>query len=123
MDDVHSPLCPHHGEFRCWPGHVVIALQVFARHGQISATVGFSGHERQFWHGRLRIGKQQFRAMAYDAAPFLNNTGEEPRNVFKREQGDVERIASSDEPCRLDGSIDVQTACQHLRLVAHHAHR
>ena len=96
MNDVHCAFGPHHGEFCRWPCHVVVALQVLARHGEVSASVGFASDEGEFWNGGFGVGKQQLGSVANDAAPLLNNTGQESGDVLKGDKWDVERVACSD---------------------------
>ena len=61
MDDVDCSFGPHDSQLSRRPRHVVIAGQVLARHGQIRAAVGLSGHERELRNGGLinsKRGKQ-----------------------------------------------------------------
>ena len=60
--------------------------------------------------------------MSDDSAVFLTGTRQESRNVFDRQERDVERIASSDESCSLVGSVDVQASCSEVRLVGDNAY-
>ena len=117
MDDVHCTFCPHNGKFSGRPCHIVIALQVLARHSKIGASVCFTCHEREFRNGCFRISKQQFCTVSNDASPFLNNAGKESRNVLEGDEWDVECIAKSDESCCFNRSINVQTSSKHIRLI------
>ena len=60
--------------------------------------------------------------MSNDAAPFLDHTRKESRDVFKSQERNVERIAGSNKACCLDGRIDIKTTGEHFGLVPDHAH-
>ena len=52
-----------------------------------------------------------------DASEFLIRTGQKPRHVFKRDQGDIERIAETNKSSAFEGGVDIQAAGQKRRLV------
>ena len=60
--------------------------------------------------------------MADDAAVLLGGARQEARHVDKGHERDVEGVAEAHEARALVGSVDVQSAGHHLRLVGDHAH-
>ena len=91
---------------------------MLARHGEIGSAVGFASDEGEFGYGGFGVGEQQLRSVSNDAAPLLNNTGEEARDILEGQKWDVERVTGSNESCRFDGGVDVETTCEHFGLVA-----
>ena len=55
-------------------------------------------------------------------AVFLLGAGKEARNVHEGDQRDIEGIAETNEPGGLARSVDIQHACQHLRLIGDYSH-
>ena len=61
--------------------------------------------------------------MLDDSAVLLLRARQKSRNVFKRNQRNVEGIAEAHKACALYRRVDVERACQKRRLIRHHAHR
>ena len=72
-----------------------------------------------FGHGRLGVRVDELRAAADDALPLLAGAGQEPGNVHKGQNGDVERVAGAHEPGRLLRRRDVEATGEVQRLVGH----
>ena len=60
--------------------------------------------------------------MLDDAAILLLRARQESRDIFKRDQRDIKRVAETHEARAFDRSIDIERTRQHRRLVGHHAH-
>ena len=87
-------------------------------HDVVGPAVGLARDYRQLRHGRLGERVQQLRAVADDPSVLLVAAGQVARHVDEGDDRDAERVAEADEACRLDRSVDVDRAREHLRLVA-----
>ena len=121
-DDFHGALGAHHGNFGMGPGQIHIAAQVLGSHHVIRATVGLAGDDGDLGHGAFRIRIEQLGTVLDDAAVFLRCARHEAGYVHKGDDGDVERITKAHKTRGLDAGLDVQTACQHQRLVGYNAY-
>src|SRR5438876_1605223 len=61
--------------------------------------------------------------MPDDAAEFLSRSGQEPWDIFKRQQRNIECVAKTHEARAFDGRIDVEASRKVRRLIGHHADR
>ncbi len=120
MDDLHRTVSTHHREFGRRPSNVVVASNVLARHDVVRTAVGLAQDDRQFGNGGFGKGVEEFGTVADDATPFLIGTREETGNVLKGQDGDVERVAESNEAGGFVAGIDVEAASEDLGLVRNH---
>src|SRR5487761_1232899 len=87
------------------------------------AAVGFAGDDGELRDSRLGVGEQQLGPVTDDAAMLLLGAGKEARNVFERDERNVEGIAEADEARGLDAGVDVENPGEIRRLIGHDAHR
>ena len=123
VQDFDGTFGPHHRDLGGGPCVVEIALQMFRRHHNIGAAIGFAGDDGDFRHGRLTIGIKQFRAVFDDACIFLTDTRQEARHVDQCQDRDLEGVAKAHKPRGFARAVDIETACKHHRLVGHDADR
>ena len=99
------------------------APEVLGAHDVVRAAVGLAGDHRHLRHGGLGVGVDELRAAPDDAVPLLFGARQEPGNVHKGQNRDVERVARAHEAGRLLRRRDVEAARVMHRLVRHHADR
>ncbi len=122
-DDLDGTLGSHDGDFRTGPGDVDVAAQVLGRHHVVGSAISLARDQRDLGHRRFGIGVQQLGAVLDDAAVFLRRSRHEAGHVDERQNGNVERVAETNEARRLDRRLDVQAAGQHQRLIGDDADR
>jgi hypothetical protein len=123
VEDFHGSLGPHDGNLRAGIGIIGIAAQVFAGHDIVSATVGLAGNDGDFGHGRFRVGKQQFGAVADNPAVFLRQTGQEPGHIDQGDERYTKSVTKADEPCGFGTSGNIETTGKDERIVGHNTNR
>src|SRR5215470_17664990 len=96
---------------------------MLGRHHAIGSAVGLARDYRDLWDRVFGKRVQQFRALADDSAVFMLRPGKETGNVFKRDQGNVEAVAETDEARAFDRSIDIEHTRKERRLVGDDSHR
>src|SRR5262249_7688709 len=100
-----------------WPCKVGVGTDVLRSHNAIRAAVSLACNHRDFGNGGLRERKKKFSAVANDAAVFLLRARQKSGNVFKRNQGNIERVAETNKPRALYRSIDVERSCEKSWLI------
>src|SRR5438045_82784 len=83
----------HYGDLGRRPRIVEIAANVFRGHHVVGTAIRLAGDHRQLWHGRLRKGVQQLRAVPDDAVVLLGRSRQEAGYIDERDQRDVEGVA------------------------------
>ena len=81
---------------------------MFGAHDIIRAAIRFASYDSDFGHCRFGEGVQELGAVPDDPAVFLSHTGQEARDIHKRDDREVEAVAEADKARGLDAGIDVK---------------
>mmetsp|Transcript_6696 Transcript_6696/g.14316 ORF Transcript_6696/g.14316 Transcript_6696/m.14316 type:complete len:206 (+) Transcript_6696:65-682(+) len=114
VQNLHGRLGAHHGDLRRGPRVVEIRAEHFGRHDAVRAAVRLAQHHANLGHLRFRVRVQQLRAVPDNAAVLFRRARQKPRHVYKRHDGDVERVAQPHKPRGFGGRV----AVEHAREVA-----
>ena len=117
INDIHRAFGTHHRDFGGGPCEIHIAANVFGIHHAIRAAVRFARNDRNFWHRRFAIRKQQFRAVSNHAAVFLTNARQKSGHIFQRQNRDIETIAKAHKARAFDRRVNVEDARENHRLL------
>ena len=110
IQDIYCAFGSHDGNFGCRVGKIDIAACFLARHDDIGAAVGFARDERYFGYGCLRVGVNDFCAVADNAVVFLYGSGKKTGYIFKCDNRDIEAVTKPDKAGNLVRSVDVEYA-------------
>src|SRR5207245_4396072 len=122
-DYVDRCIGTHYCYFGRWPGKVHVGPDVLASKHVVGASIRLSYDYSKFGNRGFAVGVEEFGPMPNYPVVFLIYSRQEPGNIHQGQDRDVERIAESDEACRLDGGIDVQGSSVNFGLVCNDPNR
>ena len=102
VDDIDGAFGSHHGNLGHRISKIHIGPDMLTRHDAVSATVCLARNDRDLRNRGFRESEQQFCAVFDDPAKLLIRSRQKTRNVFERDEGNIECIAEPDEPRTLD---------------------
>src|SRR5207244_9642273 len=100
---------PHDSDLTCGERQVDVTSEMLTRHDDVTAAVGFAGHDRHFRHSGFGIRIEQFCAVSNDAVILLCRAWKKTRHIDKRCDRNIKAIKKPDEARGFDRSIDVKT--------------
>src|SRR5262249_53853257 len=121
--DVDGAFWTHDRDFRGGPGKIRVSANVLAGHDAVRSAVSLAGDDGDFGDGGFGEREEKLCAVLDDAAKFLLRAGKEARDIFERNQRDVEGIAESNEASTFDAGVDIENAGEDCGLIGNYADR
>ena len=112
----------HHRDLGGGPSQIHIGAQALGTHHAISPAVGLAHGDGDLRDGSLTIGVEQLSPAPQNTVVFLAGAGQETWYVNQHYDGNVERVAGTDEPGCLFRSINIQATSQAGGLVSDKPH-